>query len=386
MDILNYQELRAAARRRLPHGIFEYIDRGSEDEIALGHLRQGFDGITLAPRVLCGGAPRDQRINLFGKRYASPFIVAPTAFAGLVHYRGEIALAKAAAAEGIPFCAATEAITSVEDIAAESSEEIWFQLYLWERERLWRGLIARAWAHGVRVLVITVDTVAFAKREFNQRNGFGVPFTFSARNMLDIGRHPRWAFGVMARYLAKGGMPSFANYPIENRQNLMKSCAAAKIGHEQDLNWGHIQKLRDAWRGKLVVKGVLRPDDALRLASMGVDGIVVSNHGARNLDSAVAPIHALPAIANAVGNKMTVLADGGIRRGSDAFKLIAQGAHAVMIGRGMLYGTAIGGETGAAHVIRMLRDEFDTTMGLAGCKSLSDIGQDLIFKAESRFA
>ncbi|XSC42584.1 alpha-hydroxy acid oxidase [Bradyrhizobium sp. RDT10] len=220
-DFLNHTELRRLAKRRLPHGIFEYIDRGTEDENALLRNRYALDAVRIRPQMLSGGAARSQAVSLFGQIHETPIIVAPTAFAGLVWYRGEIELAKAAAANGMSFCAATEAITSVEEIAAASGGPIWFQLYLWEKEELSGDLLQRAWNSGVRTLVVTCDNPVTANREYNIRNGFGVPFKYSARNVCDVALHPRWALGVFARYLAKGHVPARANYPAAYRSSIL---------------------------------------------------------------------------------------------------------------------------------------------------------------------
>lgn len=375
IDALNFHDLRRLAKSRLPRGIFEYIDRGTEDEHGLRHLRNAFEACRLEPHMLTGGTQRSLAVELFGERYALPFVAAPTAFTGLVWHKGEIALADAAADANIAYCAATEAVTSLDEIAAASPRPVWFQLYLWEDQNLWRQLLRNAWSCGVRTLVVTVDTPVYANREFNQRNGFGVPFRFSPKNMLDVATHPRWALQVLRRYAASGSLPDFANYPAEYRHNILGREPAKKMRHMPGLSWDHVDELRREWKGSLVLKGILRPDDALQAAERGVDGIVVSSHGARNLDSAVAPIEVLRQIADAVGGRMTILADSGVQRGSDVFKLIAAGAKAVMIGRAFLYGTAAGGKKGAARAIDLLGKELDTTMALSGRSSLEAIGR-----------
>lgn len=368
-NALNYHDLRRAAKRRLPRGVFEYIDRGSEDETALKQTREAFESRRIAPRALVVGE-RSTKLSLFGEDYELPIVAAPTAFAGLVWRDGELELARAADAAGAPYCAATSAIASVEKIAAASQRPIWFQLYLWEQEELWRDLVARAWAAGVRTLVLTIDTNVPPKREFNARNGFGMPFRFTPRNVADVLLHPRWAAQVLLRPLAQGGWPALENYPPSHRPNILAQNGAAKLRHHPELSWDHVRKLRDAWKGSLVLKGVLRVEDAIRAAELGVDGVVVSNHGARNLDSVVAPISVLASISEAVGDKLTILADSGVQRGSDVFKLLAHGAKAVLVGRAFLYGTAAGGRDGAAQAIEILRDELATTMIFAGYPSL----------------
>jgi isopentenyl diphosphate isomerase/L-lactate dehydrogenase-like FMN-dependent dehydrogenase len=384
IDALNFHDLRRLAKSRLPRGIFEYIDRGTEDEHGLRHLRNAFEACRIEPHMLTGGTQRSLAVELFGERYALPLVAAPTAFTGLVWHKGEIALAHAAADANIAYCAATEAVTSLEEIAAASPRPVWFQLYLWEDQNLWTQLLRNAWACGVRTLVVTVDTPVYANREFNQRNGFGVPFRFSAKNMLDVATHPRWALQVMGRYAASGSLPDFANYPAHYRHDILGRGPPKKMRHMPGLSWDHVDELRREWKGNLVLKGILRSDDALRAAEHGVDGIVVSSHGGRNLDSAVAPIEVLQRIADAVGDRMTILADSGVQRGSDVFKLLAAGARAVMIGRAFLYGTAAGGKTGAAHAIHLLGKELDTTMALSGSPSLDAIGKARVTKPFSK--
>ncbi|WP_074070864.1 alpha-hydroxy acid oxidase [Rhizobium gallicum] len=373
---LNYREARQLAKRRLPRSIFEYIDRGTEDETGLRHNRNALDAVRIRSRALAGGTVRNQNASLFGKTYNSPIIVAPTAFAGLVWYRGEVQLAKAAAANGIPFCAATEAIDAVQEIAGASDGETWFQLYMWEDENLWRDLLERAWNCGVRVLVSTVDTVVSANREYNVRNGFGMPFRFGVRNVADAAFHPRWVLGVIARYLAAGRTPSFANYPGAYRSSIF--AATKHLGLQPDLNWEHMRKLRNVWKGSLILKGILRTDDAIRAVNLGADGIVVSNHGGRQLDIAVAPIEVLAEIVDTVGAQTTVIADSGVQRGSDILKLLAVGAKAVMVGRGPLYGTAIGGMPGASQMIGVLRRELDIAMALTGCEDIRELNRSLL--------
>lgn len=381
-DFLNYWELRELARRRLPHGLFEYIDRGTEDENSLRRSRHAFDAVRIRPQVLTGsGGVRTQSVSIFGQTYDAPIVVAPTAMAGLVWYRGEIELAKAAASTGIPFCAAMQAISAVEEITAASRSQVWFQLYFFGEneqfaEELSRDLSQRAWNNGVRTLVVTVDMPVPGNREYRIRNGFEMPIKYSARNLYDVTVHPRWTLGVVARYLAAGRVPAFANYPVDHRCSILSRKKPLRL--MPGLSWDHVRRLRDAWKGNFVVKGILRPDDAILAAKMGADGIVVSDHVGRRFDSAVAPIEVLPEIVDAVGRQLTVIADSGIRRGSDILKLLAMGAKAVMIGRGLLYGTAVGGMTGASRMIEILRRELDTTMAMTGCTHIRDLNRDYL--------
>lgn len=373
---LNHAELRELARRRLPRAVFEYIDRGTEDEVGLRHNRQAFESVRIRPRVLTGGGTRSQSITLFGQAFDLPLIAAPTACAGLVRYRGEVELARATAANGMPFCAALEAIDSLEDITAASEGTVWFQVYVWQSQELVRDLLARAWRLGVRTLVVTLDSPVASKREYNQRNGFGMPFHFSARNVCDVALHPRWTVGVLGRYLASGTVPSHANYPQEHRSTIF--AARKPVAYEEDLRWEHMHWLRDQWKGNLVLKGILHPGDATLAAQLGADGIVVSNHGGRTFDSAVAPIEVLPEIARAVGDRMTILADSSVRRGSDVLKLMAAGAKAVMVGRMLLYATAVDGMAGASRAVGMLRSEIDAALAMSGCQDIRSADASLL--------
>jgi isopentenyl diphosphate isomerase/L-lactate dehydrogenase-like FMN-dependent dehydrogenase len=378
IDALNYQELRAAAKARLPRGVFEYIDRGTEDETSLAHNRQAFERLRVQPRILTTAPAVSTAIELFGRTLASPIIVAPTAFAGLVWYKGEIELARAAAAAGIAFCAATEAITAVGEIAAQAPGNLWFQLYLWESEALAAALIEQARAAGIDTLVLTVDTPVYANREFNARNGMGMPFRHSLRGTMDTLMRPRWLAQVLGRYLVGEGAPTFANYPPAYRQTILGGGAKTGLAHRKGLSWEHVREVRNAWPGTLLLKGVLRPEDALLAADHGVDGIVVSNHGGRNLDSAVSPMDVLGRIVDAAGDRLVVLADSGIQRGSDVFKALALGARAVMVGRMPLYGLAAAGEAGGLHAIELLHRELAITLSMCGAGKIEDITRDLL--------
>lgn len=381
LNALNFHDLRRAAKSRLPTSIFQYIDRGTEDESSLRDTHHSLARMKITPHVLTAGKIRNTSTTLFGKSYSAPIIVAPTACAGLVWHKGEVALAQAAQASGIPFCAATEAMTSIDEIVLGSSpEHIWFQLYIWENEQLSHALIRRAQALGVQTLVVTVDTPVAPNREYNIRNGMGMPFKISAKLVADVAAHPRWVLSVLAKYLVDTGVPRFANYPDEYRTTIISGGKSPEVHHHSDLSWDLIKTIRGIWKGQMVLKGVLHPHDALKAVEHGVDGIIVSNHGARNLDSAIAPIEALDALCSAVQGQMTIIMDSGIRRGSDIFKALALGADAVMIGRGFLYGTALGGKSGAEHAYNLYLDELKTIMASAGCATLEDIRQATIIK------
>ena len=375
---LNIAELRKLARRRLPRGIFDYIDRGAEDETGLAGLRQVFDAISFNPKVLADVSARSLETMLLGHRQPMPLAIAPTAAAGLVSPEGEVALARAAAAAGIPFCIATGSITAMERIVAESTGPLWFQLYMWRDKALSYALIDRAARAGIGTLVLTVDTVAPPNREYNARNGFEIPIRASLRGGLDMVLHPRWVWRVLLRAMLREGIPTYRHYPDGFRARITRKATWEQVRLNDAITWQDLDELRRRWSGRLILKGVLRADDALRAAQARVDAIVVSSHGARNLDAAVAPAEALPAIAEALAGRIEIIADSGIRRGSDIVKLLALGADAVLIGRAALYGTAAGGEAGASHALDLLRREMDATLAFLGCQHLSELDRGFV--------
>lgn len=378
LSALNVDDVRALARRRLPRGIFDYIDRGAEDEVGLARLRHAFDDILLHPKVLVDVSSRDLSVELFGRKQPLPLVIAPTAAAGLCWHLGEIELARAAAKAGIPFTIATGSITEMERIATESRGPLWFQLYMWQERALSHALVDRARANGIETLVLTVDTAALPIREYNARNGFEVPIKASLRGGLDMMAHPGWVLNVLLRYVLDEGIPTYRHYPKSFRSKITRKATWDQVRLADTLGWDDLKELRRRWSGRLILKGVLRADDARRAVEAGVDGIVVSSHGARNLDAALPPIRALPAIAEAVNGRATLLADSGVRRGADVLKLLALGADAVLIGRAPLFGVAAGGEAGALKVIDLLRQEMLAALGLLGCPNLAGLDASFV--------
>lgn len=375
----NFHDYRALARRKLPKGLFEYIDRGTENEIAIRALRESLDAIKITPCALTGHGARDFSTTLFGKRHALPLIIAPTALAGLVSHDGESKLARAAATAGIPFCVSTQSITSVEDIRAGApGADIWFQLYMWRDRGLTRSLLDRVWASGVTTLVVTADTPTGPNREYNARNGFGMPMKPSMRVGLDMALHPGWLFGVILAYMRTTGMPTYGHYPAEHRVAITGAPSGEAVQLEHRLNWDDLVALRREWRGEIVIKGLLSVADALKAANLGADSVVVSTHGGRNLDSAPTTARILPDIAEAVGEKVTVLADSGVQRGSDVLKYIGLGAKAVLAGRLPLWGLAAGGEAGADAILSMLKREMDLTMTMLGLERPSEVAPHIV--------
>ena len=370
----NIFDLRDLALKRVPKGLFEFMDRGTEDEVSLRNNRAVFDGLRFRTRTFVDVSKRNQDTTIFGVRHEMPLVIAPTGTAGLMWYEGELALARAAKAAGIPFALATGSMTAMERVADEAGGELWFQLYLWPDRSFSHELVERAKAAGYKALIVTVDGVSAGNREYNIRNGFTIPFTFSTRNVVDMVTHPRWLLSVMLRYLATSGMPMYANYPAAAKAKLTAGPMGRSSLRADSISWGDLDALRKIWPHKLIVKGLLDPRDAATAVDHGADGIAVSNHGGRNLDGIVSPIEVLPEIVDAVGTRATVFVDSGFRRGSDVVKALALGAHAVMVGRATLYGVAAGGEHGAARALEIFREEISRVLALLGCCGIADLG------------
>lgn len=368
----NVSDFREGARRRLPKFIFEFIDRGAEDEVALAENIEAFRRIKLVTNFCVDLAERDMGTQLFGTRCDLPLVIAPTGVAGLCWYRGELELAKAAAKAGIPFTVSWAALTSMETIAREAGGRLWYQLYYWTEEDLSFETIARVRDLGYEALVVTIDTALGRSREYNDRNGFTDPMTFNRKIISDLACRPRWCMEVMGRYLATTGMPKHENLPAKYHDTKTKP-----INHP-GLHWKHIEKIRAVWPRTLIIKGILSTKDAIRAVECGADGISVSNHGGRALDSAVPPIEILPDIVAAVGDRTTVLLDGGVRRGTDIIKALALGAKAVLIGRATLYATAVAGQAGAEKMLNIIGTEFEKNMAYVGCRRVSEVGPHIL--------
>ncbi len=372
---VNIEDLRVLAKRRLPRAIFDFFDGGAEDEVTLRENRSAFERVRLLPRVLVDVSKVDTAINLFGKRAALPLAIAPTGGISAGRYGAELILARAAKAIGVPFTMATPSAFSIEKVAEEVGGRLWFQLYA-VRDREFRSrLVNRAKAAGYEAILVTVDLPVSGKRERDPRNGFHTPYSPNWRNSKDVIFKPAWALDMM-----RNGLPGMANLEGYRFSAPSGTDIVTAVGREMDagLDWEYIKELRDAWPGKLLVKGVERADDAERAAAVGCDGLVVSNHGGRQLDGAAATLDALPAIAGAVGKRITVLLDGGVRRGVDILKARALGAHAVLTGRATLFGAMAGGEPGALRALEILSSELVRAMQLCGVRSSAEIGPHLV--------
>jgi (S)-mandelate dehydrogenase len=366
-------DLGRMAKSRLPKGVFEFFDRGNGDETAVVENRAAFDRIKLHPHALVDTSGRRQEITLFGKRHKMPIVIAPTGSAGLGWYEGEIALARAAAAAGIPFTLATGSMTALEKVAERAGGTLWFQIYMWPDRSLSHRLAERAKAAGYQALVVTVDTPVPPGREYNLRNGMTVPFRFTRRNVTDVLMHPRWVCGVLMRYLLASGMPRYENYPTEMKARITALPMGRSMMVTDSLTWDDLKALRKLWPHALMVKGILRAQDALLAADCGADGVIVSNHGGRAVDSTRAPIEVLPEVVEAAGSRLTVLVDSGFRRGADVAKGLALGARAVLVGRGPLYGVSVAGQQGAARALEIYRDEIDRILAMIGCPGVEQL-------------
>jgi isopentenyl diphosphate isomerase/L-lactate dehydrogenase-like FMN-dependent dehydrogenase len=369
-------DLREAAKRRLPRGLFEFMDRGNDDEVAMRDNRTELERIKLSPRVLIDVRERSQKISLFGKPQQMPVIVAPTGSAGLAWHEGEIALARAAKAYGIPFTLALGSMTSLERVASEAGGTLWFQFYMWPDRALSHKVIARAREAGYEALVFTVDTPVAPGREYNLRNGMTIPFRFTSRNVLDVLGHPRWLFGVWLRYMLTTGTPRYRNFPPETQTRITALPMGRSTALNAGITWDDVRELRKLWPGKLIVKGIQHPQDAVLAADAGADAVVLSNHGGRVLDAAPAPITTLPQVVDAVGKRITVIVDSGFRRGSDVVKALALGADAVMLGRAPLHGVASAGEAGALRALQIYRDEIDRVLALVGVTDIAQLTRE----------
>lgn len=365
------EELRAMAARRVPHFCFEYIEGGSEEEATLRRNRDVFSEIAFKPRSLVDVSRRDIGINLFGRRSAAPFMIAPTGFSGLLAHEGDIALAKAAAGAGIPFILSNASTVPLEKVIEAAGGRVWMQVYMYRTRDFVAQLAERAERAGVEALVVTTDSAIYGKREWDLRN-YAKPLKLDVRNLIDVLAHPRW----MKEVLWPNGMPRFANLgDLLPPGKDSVSGAASALAKELDpsLSWEDIRWLRDRWPRRLIIKGLLHPDDAKRAASLGADGIVLSNHGGRQLDGAVSAMDVLPDVVDAVKGRLAVMLDGGFRRGSDIVKAMALGADAVLVGRATTWGLAAGGRAGADRAVEILMTEIDRVIGLLGCSSIASL-------------
>ena len=375
---LNIADLRHIARRRVPGFVFEYVESGAEDEATLRGNREALARLRLIPQTLIDTSGRHLRSTSLGQPANAPLIIAPTGLNGLLHPDADVTLARAAAKLGVPYTLSTLSTTRLEEVASRAGGRLWMQLYVIKERALGRDIMRRAAAAGYEALLFTTDANVFGNREWDQR-GYRKPGKPTLRASLDALRHPRWLWEVLLR----DGMPRFRNIEPFVPVNLTPMGASTVIPRLFDATicWNDIAWIREHWHGKLLLKGVLSVADAERAASLGADGIVVSNHGGRQLDYCVAPIDMLAEIKAAVGTRLTVLVDGGFRRGTDVVKALALGAEGVLLGRAVLYGLIAGGAAGVERALTILTTEIDRVLGQLGCNSVAELAPQFVRRA-----
>ncbi|AZD67457.1 (S)-mandelate dehydrogenase [Pseudomonas chlororaphis] len=377
-------ELAVMARRRLPHFAWEYLEGGAEEEWTLRRNRQAFADLALLPRTLVPCSATQTRCSLLGRDLPLPMAIGPTGYNAMLYRDADIQLARAATARGLPFTLSTVSTSSLEQLVAAVPEvNLWFQLYCLRDPSVREDLLQRAHAVGCKTLLLTSDAVLLGNREWDRRN-FVRPRQLSLRNKLDVLRHPRW----MAQALWPHGLPNLGNIEryLPTEQRTIEG-AAQFIGSQMDsgLDWDALARLRERWPHRLLLKGVLHPADAEKAVALGLDGLVVSNHGGRQLDGVPASLDCLPAVAAVAKGKLALLLDSGVRRGTDILKACALGADAVLLGRSTLYGVAIGGQAGAGHALDLLAQELRLALSLLGTPDLKQLDCRALITTSSSF-
>jgi len=376
--VVNIDDLRKLAKKRLPKIAYDFIEGGTDDETGITTNEQAFRQARIVPRYLVDISVRDQSTTLFGRTYSSPIGIAPTGLAGLFRHGADLMLAEAARDANVPFIMSGSSTGSIEDLGKLAPDHGWYQLYSSKDEAISEDLIKRTADAGLKTLVFTVDVPEGSNRERNQRNGWGRPLKLSLATKLEALEHPAW----MLQWL-RHGTPYFSNWAKYAGPDASANKVADLVAYQNraPMTWKHVERFRSLFKGNFVLKGIMHPDDAVRAHSLGVDGIMVSNHGGRQLDNAPSPLHVLPAINEAVGDKMTVMFDGGIRRGLDAIIALCMGAKFVFQGRPTLYGVTAGGVQGAKAALGIFRKEIDISMAQIGATRIADLGpQYLMWK------
>ena len=370
-------DLRSLAKRNLPRSVFEFIDGGANDERTLNANMGDLARIEFAPRILTDVSNRCQSVQILGQEYSSPLIFGPTGLSGLLWPNGDIATARASATAGIGYCLSTNSNASIEQVARQGCPDFWFQLYIQRDRAMVRTLVDRAAAAGCSVLCVTVDLPIQGPRERDERNGFTVPPRFHLGDVVDYAMRLGWIWRM-----ATGPRITFANLERagDDGSNLKTLVEHISTQFDQTVTWKEIDWLKSIWPGKMAIKGILHPQDARLAVEHGIDAVIVSNHGGRQLDGAPSAISALPGIVEMVDGRAEVLMDGGIRRGSDIVKAMAQGARGCLIGRAGLYGLAANGERGVSRAIEILKKEIDVTLALLGQPDITKINRSAISK------
>ena len=374
-DCINLDDLRVMAKKRIPKVVYDFIEGGVDDEDGLTRNEDAFRRRSLAPRYLVDVSSLDQSATLFGREYSSPYGIAPTGGIGNYRRGGDLMLARAARDANIPFIMSGAATASMEELATIAPDHGWYQIYTARDRVIAEAQVKRAADLGLGALVVTVDVPASSNRERNRRNGFGRPLKLSLANKLEALSKPLWFKDYMAHGIAM--LDNWKAYAPEGAD-------AAGVGEffstqlPNSITWKDIESYRKLWPRTLIIKGIMRTDDAIRAAEAGVDGIIVSNHGARQLDRAVSALDVLPRLNAAVGDRVTLMMDGGVRRGADIVIALASGAKFVFMGRPTLYGAIAGGDAGAARAVKIVHDEVNKVMAQIGVPVLSEIGPDAL--------
>ncbi len=373
----NVEDLRRLAKRRLPGGVFDYIDGGAEDELSLRRNVSGYGRIEFKPRVLRDVSKIETGTTLLGRPIAMPLVLAPTGFTRIADPQGELAVARAAARAGIPYGLSTMGTRTIEEVAAVSDGPKWFQVYTWRDRSLVRQLLERAAAARFDAIELTIDTAVLGRRERDVRRGYTLPPKVGLATLIDGLLHPAWTIDFL-----RNDPITFASVAEENPAGDGRSAVTLSeyINAQFDpaLSWGEIEWLRSVWDGPIVLKGIQTVADAELAVEHGVDAIALSNHGGRQLDGAPSIIELVEPVAQAVGGRIEIIADGGVRRGSDIVKAVALGANAVMAGRAYLYALGAAGEAGVDHLLGFLAEGMERTMALTGCREVADINRELV--------
>lgn len=373
LEAYSIEDLRLLAKKRLPRGVFEYVDGAAEDGIAKAHNREVYRGLKIRHRVLKNVSARSTATTIFGRKVAMPYAISPTASAGLMCEGGEVALARAARRMGVPCTVATLSLTPMEEIYEAAGGNLWFQLYMWVDVAMRMRFVERIKSVGFETLLVTVDGSVGANREHDKRNGFSMPLQYSPRLLAQVLANPGWCMRVLApQYLRRGPFRK-ANYPPELESRLTEKGSDHALTKTDTQCWDDIKRIRDMWPGNLLVKGLQCWEDAVVAAECGLDGVVLSNHGGRYLDSAPAPLQLVPEVRRAVGNRLKIIIDSGARRGADLVKAMAMGADLVMSGRPTLFGCAAAGEAGAYRALEIFQTEMDRIMAQLGLTSVDEI-------------